>query len=206
MLPEVAALPSMAAVPRLFVIFAIALSALFVLSGCGGDDAGVGKGQRVTDPAKVPSSTPIQNATLYQIRGDQVAVAGGTPSTLTGGAGGTPAASRTYVVKSGDTCGAIAAQFNVSTDDLLKNNRTVDPGCTNLRAGDTLRIPPSATGGGGVVVGPTSRPTGKSYTIVSGDTCDAIAKSYGVDVSRLLAVNGNLNCANLQIGQSVNIP
>jgi len=206
MLPEVAPKPSMTPVSRPFVILVIAFAALLSFAACGGDDSTAGKGQRITDPAKVPSSTPIQSATLYQIRGDQVSVAGGTPSTLVGGAGGTPAASRTYTVKSGDTCGAIAAQFNVSTDDLLKNNRTVDPGCTNLRAGDTLRIPPSTSGGGGVVSGPTSRPTGKSYTIVSGDTCDAIAKSYGVDVQRLIAVNGNLNCANLQIGQSVNIP
>lgn len=182
---------------------------LLALSACGGGGASKGSGARVTDPAKVPSSTPIgQGATLYRIQGDAVSVAGGTPAVLSG-IPGTPAPAATYTVKSGDTCSAIAAQFKITTDDLLKNNRTIDAGCTNLHTGDTLRIPAATPAAGATPTlgtGPTPRPTGKSYTVASGDTCDAIARSYGVDLQKLIAANGNMDCAKLQIGQVVNIP
>lgn len=182
---------------------------LLVAAACGGNASSKGSGARVTDPAKVPSSTPIgDGATRYLIQGDAVSVSGGTPAVLSG-IPGTPAPAATYTVKSGDTCAAIAAQFKITTDDLLKNNRTIDSGCTNLHAGDTLRIPASTPAAGSTTTlgtAPTPRPTGKSYTVVSGDTCDAIARSYGVDLQKLIAANGNINCTKLQIGQVVNIP
>ncbi len=182
---------------------------LLTVAACGGGGASKGSSARVTDPAKVPSSTPIgQGATLYRIQGDTVSVAGGTPSALPSGIAGTPVPAATYTVKSGDTCSGIATQFKITLDDLLKNNRTIDAGCTNLHAGDTLRIPASTPTGGSTTLGsgPTPRPTGKSYTVASGDTCDAIARSYGVDLQKLVAANSNIDCSRLQIGQVVNIP
>ncbi len=179
---------------------------------CGGDDGATGGGgQRVTDPAKVPSSTPIQGATLFQIRGDVVSLSGGTGGGGTPVAGQTPAGSKTYTVESGDTCGDIAKQFGISVDELLKANRTIEAGCTNLHAGDKLKIPvltptPGASGGGVIGGGPTPRPSGKEYKVVSGDTCDAIARSYGVDLTKLVAANGNVDCSKLQIGQTIKIP
>jgi LysM repeat protein len=187
--------------------FAVVL--LLTVAACGGGGASKGSGARVTDPAKVPSSTPIgDGVTRYLIAGDTVSVSGGTPAVLSG-IPGTPAPAATYTVKSGDTCAAIAAQFKITTDDLLKNNRTIDAGCTNLHAGDTLRIPASTPAAGSTTTlgsGPTPRPTGKSYTVASGDTCDAIARSYGVTLQNLNAANGNMDCTKLQIGQVVNIP
>ncbi len=182
---------------------------LLTLAACGGGSPSKGSSARVTDPAKVPSSTPIgDGVTRYLIAGDTVSVAGGTPAALSSGIAGTPAPAATYTVKSGDTCSGIASQFKIAVADLLKNNRTIDAGCTNLHAGDTLRIPASTPVGGSTTLGsgPTPRPTGKSYTVASGDTCDAIARSYGVDLQKLIAANGNIDCGRLQIGQLVNIP
>jgi hypothetical protein len=51
---------------------------------------------------------------------------------------------QTYVVKSGDTPVAIAQQFHIRVDDLLKANNITDP--RSLQVGQTLRIP--APGGG----------------------------------------------------------
>lgn len=50
---------------------------------------------------------------------------------------------QTYVVKSGDTPVAIAQQFHIKVDDLLKANNITDP--RSLQVGQTLRIP-SASG------------------------------------------------------------
>ena len=121
---------------------------LLAAAACGGGGSSNGSGARVTDPAKVPSSTPIgDGATRYLIVGNAVSVSGGTPAVISN-IPGTPGPAATYTVKSGDTCAAIAAQFKITTDELLKNNRTVDSGCTNLHAGDTLRIPASTPAAG----------------------------------------------------------
>jgi len=39
------------------------------------------------------------------------------------------------------------------------------------------------------------------YTVVSGDTCWAIANTYGISVAQLQSYNPGLDCSNLQIGQ-----
>ncbi|MBI5949227.1 MAG: LysM peptidoglycan-binding domain-containing protein [Chloroflexi bacterium] len=196
-----------------FVLAGMVAFALAACGGGGGDEPGSGKGARVTDPAVVPSSTPIQNPVVYQIRGDTVSTTGAvgttTPVTTGGGAGGT----QKYTVVSGDTCGAIAAKYGITAADLLKVNRTIDAGCTNLHAGDILTIPAPASGATTTTngSGPTAtpRPGGaKTYKVQSGDTCGAIAASYGVDLAKLLAANPtiNANCTNLAAGQTVNIP
>jgi hypothetical protein len=51
---------------------------------------------------------------------------------------------QTYVVKSGDTPVAIAQQFHIKVNDLLKANNITDP--RSLQVGQTLRIP--SPGGG----------------------------------------------------------
>ena len=64
-------------------LFATGLVA-FVAGACGGggDDGAQGGGTRITDPAKVASSTPIQNPLLYQIKGDTVSTSGGATATV----------------------------------------------------------------------------------------------------------------------------
>ena len=195
-----------------FLLAGLLAVAAAACGGGGGDEPGSGKGGRVTDPAAVPSSTPIQFPVLYQIRGDTVSTTGAvgttTPVTTGGGTSGT----QKYTVVSGDTCGAIASKYGITAADLIKVNRTIDAGCTNLHAGDILTIPAPAAGsttttGGGPTA--TPRPGGaKTYTVQAGDTCGAIAASYGVDLAKLLAANPaiNANCTNLAPGQTVNIP
>jgi LysM repeat protein len=203
------------------VMFAVAgvLLASLVLAGCNGGDDGEGQGGRVVDPARVPSSTPIQNPTLYKISGDQVSTSGGPPVAVTPtGGSATGGGSGSYVVKSGDTCGSIASKFNITVEELLRANRTIDSDCTNLRIDDTLRIPSAvgtstATPRAGTTATAGSRtPTpgsgsSRTYTVRSGDTCGAIAGNQGVEVSALIAANGlNPDCTDLQIGQVLRIP
>lgn len=189
------------------------LGSLFAAVACGGGsgDSTAGKSQRITDPAKVPSSTPAQNPTLYQITGDQVILSGGQSAKITP-TGPTPATAQTHVVKSGDLCGTIAALYGITVDDLQKANRTME--CSALRIGDQLKIPakaavPTAAGGatGGLTSNPTVKPSGRTYTVKQGDTCADIASNQGVKTADLIAKNGlDANCLNLKIGQILQIP
>ncbi len=203
----------MAIVRRVSAVVMMGTLLALLAAACGGGssgDQGAGRGERITDPAKVPSSTPISNTLTYQIRGDVILAPGGGAGSAAPGT--TPvSSSKKYTVKSGDTCSAIAAQFGVSLADLLKANRLIDQGCTNLHEGDVLTIPGAAgtTSGttGGTSAGPTVKPSGKEYKVQSGDTCDAIARSYGVDLAKLIALNGlDQGCQNLQVGQTIRIP
>jgi LysM repeat protein len=50
-----------------------------------------------------------------------------------------PIVEQTYIVQNGDTPAAIADQFNVSPDALLRENNITDP--RTLRVGQVLKIP-----------------------------------------------------------------
>jgi LysM repeat protein len=178
-----------------------------LLAACGGGDAdpNAGKGPKITDPALVPTAAPLVAEIIYHIQGDVVNITGGTSTKITSGSP-TPASSSTYSVQPGDTCADIASRFNVTVEALLKANRTVSSDCTNLKSGETLKIPAGVTTTG-TGTGPTPKPSGKEYTTRPGDTCAGIAASYGVDVDKLIAANGlNAECTNLKIGQVVRIP
>jgi LysM repeat protein len=186
------------------------VAVMVLLSGCGGgnDDPNAGKGTRITDPARVPSATPMQNPTLFKISGSEVRIEGG-PSANVSPPAGTATASKTYKVKAGDNCGSIAAANNITLDELLKANRTIDAGCTNLHEGDPLKIPAGATPTavtGGLTSNPTVRPSGKTYTVKSGDTCSSIAASYGVTVANLIALNNLDSNCSLDVDKVLKIP
>lgn len=206
---------------RTLLALGLGLAALsgLVAAACGGGSPEPASGERITDPARVPTATPMQNPVLYRIQGNQVSLQGGDPAALTPVASPTSAARKTYTVKSGDTCSAIAAAEGISLDALVRANPTA---CNNLHIGDTLIIPAPtptpAAGSGGLTSNPTVRPTptvpratgtagsGKVYTVQPGDTCADIAASYGVTIAALIAANGlNQDCL-LRVGQEIRIP
>ena len=194
------------------VCFAIAIAVALVAFACGGGGASEKPGERITDPARVPSSTPIQNPTLYKIQGNEVVISGGASSQIT--PVGTPTVSTTdYVIKSGDFCSTIAATYKISVDDLQKANRQMD--CNNLRIGDKLKIPSPAvatptrgTLTGNATVRPGTGGGGKTYTVQPGDTCGSIASANGITLDAFLAANKNINpaCSNLSAGAVVTLP
>jgi LysM repeat protein len=179
---------------------------------CGGGGTTETPGERVTDPARVPSSTPIQNPTLYKIRGNEVTLTGGGTSSITPVSVSTPPSSE-YIIKAGDFCSTIAAENGVTTAELQAANRLIN--CDALRIGDKLKIPAKAvatpTRGGSISGNPTVRPStggGGTYTVAVGDTCGAIAAAKGVTLEAFLAANNVINaeCSNLDAGQVVKIP
>ncbi len=187
-------------------LFATGAFAILLVVACGGSGSSGGTGQRITDPAKVPTSTPISGGQVYKIQGEGAVLIGG------GAVGSTTATTaRTYTVVANDTCAGIASKNNISLDDLLRANRAIDQGCANLRVGDVLRLPapPTPAGGSGPIVGGPGTPkpgTSKNYKIVAGDTCDAIAKNQGIEVAKLQAANPAVDCSKLAIGATITIP
>jgi LysM repeat protein len=197
------------------LLLGVAFGAVSLGMACGGGGEPKQPGERITDPARVASSTPIQNPTLFKIQGNEVILAGGPSGSITPSAVSTPAGSKEHEIKSGDTCGAIASANNVTLEALTAANRNID--CGNLKIGDKLKIPGTAaatptrgTLGGNQTVRPGSTTTGgaKSYTVKSGDTCGGIASANGTTLPALLAANPAINadCTNLKDGQVVNIP
>ena len=141
---------------RISVTIIAGLVALAALVGsCGGDEAKP-LGQRVTDPGAVPTSTPITNPVIYQIRGDVVSTTGGS-GTVPAGSSPTPSrTNNTYTVVANDTCAAIATKFSISVDDLKKANRGINSECSNLKVGDVLKIQSTTT--------PVARPGGTAIS------------------------------------------
>lgn len=203
---------------RLLVSLAGVFTALAIAACGGGGGAGTEPETqaRITDPALVPTATPMQDPVVYRIQNDRIITESGAEQTVVAGNTGNPQPRRqTYTVESGDTCSSIAASLGVSVEELLAANRSIDSSCTNLRVGDELVIPGSSTSGAGgqPAATPTPTPTrssggGTTYAVVEGDTCESIAASHGVSVSDLLAANPSVGdgCTNLQIGQELQIP
>jgi LysM repeat protein len=196
----------------LVLLTAFALVVSLVAFACGGGGTSEKPGDRITDPARVPSSTPIQNATLYKIQGNEVLISGGATGQITPVAPAT-ATSTEYTIKSGDFCSSIAAANKITVEELQKANRQMD--CNNLRIGDKIKIPSAAaaTPTRGALTGAATTKPGtsggaKTYTVQPGDTCAAIATSQGVTLSAFLAANPKINadCSNLSPGAAVTIP
>jgi LysM repeat protein len=200
--PMVRRIPATATL--MLLIVGIALSA----AACGGGSTPeAADGARITDPARVPSSTPIQNPVLYRIQGNQVTLVGEEGSAqLTPAAGNTPTGRSNYTIVPGDTCFGIAADNNITLAIFTSANPNVD--CNNLQAGDVVIIPGGSGGSGGSA---TPAPTqgsgsGQTYTVGAGETCSDIASSYGVSVAAIIALNGLDSNCSLQVGQVVRIP
>ena len=188
----------------------LAAACLFslLLLGCGGDDDTVEPEGRptLTDPASVPTAVPDEQRDPYRIDPPHVYPPGDPlPTTVAA----TPEPARTYVVQPGDNCGAIAARHNISIADLLAANPRINEDCTNLHVDETLNIPPADPN----VVTETDpeddRPTeGRTYIVVAGDTCAAIAQDHDLPLQTFLVANGldEESCQSLQVGQEVVIP
>lgn len=196
------------------MVLLVLLAAIAVTAACGGGGTNGGNGQtrtQLTDPASVPSSTPISGELRYLIRDNGISAPDGLTTAVpdTGGVSG-GAAGSTYTVEPGDTCSAIAARLDVPLADLLKANPLIDSGCTNLRPGQALKIPGSSGNGGGGGAAATPTPpsgggSGTEHIVEEGDLCVDIAAAYGVDLEEMIALN-DLDCGNLQIGQVIRIP
>lgn len=188
---------------QILLLAAIGSTVAFWAVACGsGGDTG-GTGSRITDPASVPTSTPIQNPVTVRFKNEDIEIAGGGTTTAGGGSN----QPQTHTVAPGETCAEIASRYGVSVADLIRVNRTINAECTNLREGENLRIPSAAPTAAAGTPTPRAGASGRTHTVAAGDTCADIAASFGVTVEALISANGlDADCTNLQLNQILQIP
>ena len=90
---------------------------------------------------QTPPANQTQAAGSQTVAGNQTQQPGQTPGatrtgTTTPGAGG-----RTYTVESGDFCGSIAEDHNITLQQLLTANNMQESDCNSLQVGQVLKLP-----------------------------------------------------------------
>lgn len=101
-----------------------------------------------------------------------------------------------YRIKSGDTLYKIAKYYNISLDDLVEANPSIDP--DKLAVGQTICIP--------LATPPVTCQGQATHTIEEGDTLYQIAQMHNVTVGQLLNANPGINPRALLVGQVICIP
>lgn len=112
-----------------------------------------------------------------------------------------------YTVSSGDTLYNIAKKFNVTVDDIIKDNNIKN---NILSIGQNLKIKTDIKTGAieecfGEDYEPPSNINTFNYTVTSGDSLYKIANRFNTTVSEIVRLN-NLKNNNLNIGQVLKIP
>ena len=115
----------------------------------------------------------------------------------------TPPSFINYVVKKGDSLYAIARLYNLTVDQILKDNNL---NTTNLSIGQNLKIrtTPTTTIEECFGIDYTPPTTYQTYTVKKGDSLYSIAKKYNTSVDDIKRLN-NLNSNLLTIGQILKI-
>lgn len=107
----------------------------------------------------------------------------------------TPAPMVTYVVQAGDTAFSIARRFGIDLADLVAANDLPDP--SRLAVGQQLKIPPPS---------PSPTPAGRTYTVRTGDTLQAIAIRFSTTVEAIAQANNLREPYLIYPGQVLVIP
>ncbi|MDD5827136.1 MAG: LysM peptidoglycan-binding domain-containing protein [Bacilli bacterium] len=94
---------------------------------------------------------------------------------------------RNYIVKKGDTLYSIAQRYNITVDELKKQNQL---STNQLTIGQSLILPSTSF---------------VTYTVQKGDTLYKIASQYNTTVDILKKIN-NLSSNILSIGQKIKLP
>src|SRR5688572_8562412 len=110
-----------------------------------------------------------------------------------------------HVVVKGESFYTIAKKYGVTSRGIQEANPGVDP--ARLKIGQKLVIPAktASTASAGTPNGTAATNGGKTYTVKSGDTLNAIAKRHGTTVKELQSIN-NLRTTQIKVGQKLRIP
>ena len=104
--------------------------------------------------------------------------------------GRTKNADGTYTVKSGDTLSAIANNFGVTVDQLVRWNNISNPNL--ITVGQILYFSDKSSSSSG---------SGITYVVQAGDTLSGIAARFGTTVANLVSINNISNPNLIYVGQ-----
>ncbi|MHA7208290.1 LysM peptidoglycan-binding domain-containing protein [Arthrobacter sp. MDT1-65] len=107
-----------------------------------------------------------------------------------------------YTIRPGDTVGAIAKRFGLSTDAVLKLNRM--DARTVIYPGQKIRLT-GAVPAAKPAPAPAAQPAGATYVVKPGDTLGAIASRHGVSLQALLTANKLLMTSVIHPGQKISL-
>ncbi len=97
----------------------------------------------------------------------------------------------TYIVRSGDTLGAIARRYSVSVTALRNSNQLSS---STIKIGQRLTIP----GRGAAAF--------RTHTVRNGQTLSSIARSYDISVADLRGANDLGKSSLIRVGQKLRVP
>jgi len=185
---------------QLSLPLAIGMLVLAIVVGGGLTFFGLSQTDRLAEPTEIPSATATASLTPT-----------GTPEIPTQTSTPVPTLPpSSYTVQQNDTCGSIAAIFNVSVQSIVLQN-ALDANCS-LFIGQVLQVPQ-----------PTYTPTPEAsptlselqatieacdtdiHVVQEGDTLSLIAQSYGVPLEAIQQWNG-LTSDTAFLGQRLVIP
>ncbi|WP_113717490.1 LysM peptidoglycan-binding domain-containing protein [Arthrobacter dokdonensis] len=154
------------------------------------------------------------SATSIIYPGQQIKLAGGSaaaaPAPSAKASAVTSRATATYVVKSGDTIGAIAARHGLSTASVLAangmNNATIIFPGQVIKLGRSAAAPaPRPAAAKAATPTATKAPSGSSYVVKAGDTLSGIAGRHGLSTASVMAANGMNNATIIYPGQVIRL-
>jgi N-acetylmuramoyl-L-alanine amidase len=191
-----------APLPAFLALAATGLAGL-LLAGAGGARAAtvtVGPGETLsaiaarngTTVAAIAAANGIRNPDRV-VAGRRLTVPGAPGGSSSGGSGGS------YVVRRGDTLGAIAARSGTSVAAISALNGIADP--ARIIAGRRIRIP-----SGGAVPATSAPAAGRTYRVRGGDTLSAIAARNGTSAAAIAATNGLADPNRLVAGRLLRLP
>ncbi len=167
-----------------------------------GDTLGAIAARNGTTVAALAEANGIANPNVVRAGRTLTVPSGG--GTMTAVSTGTSSSGGGYVVRSGDTLGAIASRYGTSVSALASANGIANPAL--IHVGQRLTVP---SGGGGATMTPVSTGTsssGGAYTVRAGDTLAGIAARYGTSADALATLNGITNPNVLSIGKVLRVP
>jgi LysM repeat protein len=120
----------------------------------------------------------------------------------------TPSSPFEYTVQQGDTLNDIATRFGTDLLTLLELNPKIDRATLIIYVGDKILVPPpNMQMSTATPVSTLVRPgTIIRYTVVSGDTLDAIATRFNSTTDAIMKENSLANANDIYTGQQLDIP
>ncbi|OUM42803.1 lytic transglycosylase domain-containing protein [Arthrobacter sedimenti] len=142
--------------------------------------------------------------------GRKIRLTGSAPAATPAPAPAAPRSEATYVVKAGDTLGAIAARNGVSLQSVLTANNlsltsTIYPGQKIRLSGATPAPAPVTPAPAPVKPAPAPAPAVGTYTVKAGDTLGAIASRNGVSLQSVLTANNLSLTSTIYPGQKLKL-
>ena len=182
-----------------------------LIQGCGKDDT-LAKTSQPTNESQLPpftNSNPYSTSVAAQPTSE---LAHTSPSVVTSLPTqsltqlpafdqAVPAATREYVVLSGDNFTTIGKKFGVSYTAIAKANPGIDS--TRLQVGQKLVIPPPSAPS--VATATVTGGSENTYLVKTGDTLLKIAQANGTTVKDIKSLNG-LTTDRIKVGDKLKLP